>query len=84
MKLQDILNEWVESAKPIMEDKKDNDLTDDEILKKYVVKKNGKWALISKNNGRVLRYFKGEGKPDVDWVDKVLKQIHSFESGRYK
>lgn len=54
-----------------------------EILAKYVVKKNGKWALISKNTGRVIKYYDGEGKPSEEWVDEQMKRIHSWESGRY-
>ncbi len=49
---------------------------------KYVVKKDGKWALISKNTGRVLRYFKGEGKPSQEWVDTALRDIEYFKHNK--
>lgn len=55
----------------------------EDVLKKYVVKKDGKWALISKSTGRVLKYYDGTDKPSVEWVDEQLKRIHSWESGRY-
>lgn len=52
-------------------------------LHKYIVKKDGKWALVSKHTGKVLKYYDGEGYPSEEWLDKQLKRIHSFESGKY-
>lgn len=53
-------------------------------LHKYIRKVNGKYALVSKHDGRVLRYYHGEGYPSEEWLDNALKNIHSWESGRYK
>jgi hypothetical protein len=54
-----------------------------DVLDKYVVKRDGKWALISKHTGKVLKYADGEEKPSIEWVDDQLKRIHSWESGKY-
>jgi hypothetical protein len=51
-----------------------------EVLGEHVEKVNGKWALVSKHTGRVLRYYHGEGRPSKEWVSKMEQQIHSFES----
>lgn len=40
----------------------------------------GKWALVSKHTGRVLRYYHGDGKPSKEWVSKMEKEIHTFEN----
>lgn len=40
----------------------------------------GKWALVSKDTGKPLRYYKGEGKPPQSWVDKQEAQINYFKN----
>ena len=41
----------------------------------------GKWALVSrKNPKKVLQYYHGSGHPSKDWVSKVERRVHSFES----
>lgn len=47
----------------------------DEILKKI----DDKWAIVSKTNGRVLRWFKGEGKPSEEWVKAQEAEINYFK-----
>ncbi len=39
----------------------------------------GKWALVSKKTGKLLRYYKGEGKPSVEWVAQQEKEIQYFK-----
>lgn len=39
----------------------------------------GKWALVSKETGRPLAYYKGEGKPSEDWVQKQEQRIQFFK-----
>jgi hypothetical protein len=56
----------------------------EDVLKKYVVKRDGKWALVSKHDtNKVLKYYDGDEKPSIEWVDDQLKRVHSWESGRY-
>lgn len=52
----------------------------EDALNEHLKKVDGKWALVSKTTGRVLRYYKGEGKPGKEWVSKMEQQIHAFES----
>lgn len=47
----------------------------DEVLKHV----NGKWALVSKKTGKPLRYYKGEGKPSEDWVNKQEKSVQYWK-----
>jgi hypothetical protein len=54
-------------------------ITVNETLKKV----NGRWALVSKSNpDKVLQYYHGDGdkKPSEEWVKKVERRVHSFES----
>lgn len=39
----------------------------------------GKWALLSKKTRRPLAYYRGEGKPSQEWVDKQERRIQSFK-----
>jgi 5'(3')-deoxyribonucleotidase len=48
-----------------------------ETLKKV----HGKWALVSRQNPKkVLQYYHGSGHPSKEWVSKVERRVHSFES----
>jgi hypothetical protein len=51
-------------------------------LYEYLKKVHGKWALVSKNNPKkVLQYYRGgDDKPSDEWVNKVERRVHSFES----
>jgi hypothetical protein len=51
-------------------------------LYEYLKKVHGKWALVSKNNPKkVLQYYRGgDEKPSDEWVNKVERRVHSFES----
>lgn len=46
-----------------------------EILKQV----NGKWALVSKSEGKPLAYYKGEGKPSDEWLAKQERRIQYFK-----
>lgn len=39
----------------------------------------GKWVLLSKKTRRPLAYYRGEGKPSQEWVDKQEQRIQSFK-----
>ena len=39
----------------------------------------GKWALVSKKPGKVLVYYKGEGKPSDEWVADQERRIQYFK-----
>lgn len=41
----------------------------------------GKWALLSKKTRRPLAYYRGEGKPTQEWVDKQERRIQAFKHG---
>jgi 5'(3')-deoxyribonucleotidase len=48
-----------------------------ETLKKV----KGKWALVSRHKPeKVLQYYHGSGHPSKEWVSKVERRVHSFES----
>ena len=48
-----------------------------ETLKKV----RGKWALVSRHKPeKVLQYYHGSGHPSKEWVSKVERRVHSFES----
>lgn len=42
---------------------------------------NGRWALVSKKTQRPLAYYKGEGKPSDEWVQKQEARIQFFKHG---
>ena len=46
-----------------------------EVLKQV----GGKWAIVSKSKGTPLAYYKGEGKPDKEWLDKQEQRIQYFK-----
>lgn len=50
------------------------------LLNEVLQKVNGKWALVSKDTGRPLRYYKGEGKPSAEWVEDQERQIQYFKN----
>jgi hypothetical protein len=55
----------------------------DEDLNETLKKVNGKWALVSKSNPKkVLQYYDGPKgqKPSKEWVRKVERRVHSFET----
>jgi 5'(3')-deoxyribonucleotidase len=53
----------------------------DESLEETLKKVKGKWALVSRRNPKkVLQYYKGSGHPSKEWVSKVERRVHSFES----
>jgi len=70
MKLIDVLNAVTESAA------QQGNRAITETLKKV----DGKWALVSKTTGRPLQYYHGHGRPSDEWVKKVERRIHAFES----
>lgn len=46
-----------------------------EVLKQV----DGRWALVSREGGKVLAYYKGEGKPSDEWVRKQERRIQYFK-----
>lgn len=56
-----------------------NEKEDKKVHYVKYIKDKGKWALVSKYDGKVLRYYDGEGKPTKEWEDKAVGQIHYFE-----
>ena len=51
-----------------------------EFLNETLKKVKGKWALVSKTTGKPLQYYHGDGHPSKEWVAKVERRVHSFES----
>lgn len=39
----------------------------------------GKWAFVSRKSGKVLAYYKGEGKPSDEWVAKQERRVQYFK-----
>jgi hypothetical protein len=48
-------------------------------LLEYLRKIHKRWAIVSKREGRPLVYFKGDGKPSKDWVEKQERRINYFK-----
>lgn len=48
-------------------------------LLEYLRKIHKRWAIVSKREGRPLVYFKGDGKPGKDWVEKQERRINKFK-----
>ena len=46
-----------------------------ENLLEFLRKIHKRWAIVSKKEGRPLVYFKGEGKPSADWVERQERRI---------
>jgi len=51
-----------------------------EFVNETLKKVKGKWALVSKTTGKPLQYYHGSGHPSKEWVAKVERRVHSFES----
>jgi len=52
-----------------------------EKIEETLKKVNGKWALVSRHDPeKVLQYYHGSGHPSKEWVSKVERRVHSFES----
>ena len=45
-----------------------------------LIQKDGRWVLVSKKTRRPLAYYKGEGKPSDEWVQKQERRIQMFKS----
>lgn len=48
-------------------------------LLEYLRKIHKRWAIVSKKEGRPLVYFKGEGKPSADWVERQERRIRKHK-----
>lgn len=46
-----------------------------EMLKKV----DSRWAFVSRKTGRVLAYYKGDGKPSDEWVAKQERRVQYFK-----
>lgn len=46
-----------------------------ENLLEYLRKIRKRWAIVSKGEGKPLVYFKGEGKPSPEWVERQERRI---------
>jgi hypothetical protein len=51
-----------------------------QVLNEVLRQVDGKWALVSPDTGKPLRYYKGEGKPSQEWVDDQERQINYFKN----
>ena len=48
-------------------------------LLEYLRKIHKRWAIVSKREGRPLVYFKGDGRPSKEWVEKQERRINHFK-----
>ncbi len=48
-------------------------------LLEYLRKIHKRWAIVSKREGRPLVYFKGEGKPSPEWVERQERRIRKHK-----
>jgi len=57
----------------------DPDAGNREELEEHLTKVHGRWAIVSKTDGRPLRYWHGEGKPTDEWVKSNEKSIQYWK-----
>jgi hypothetical protein len=50
-----------------------------ENLLEFLRKIHKRWAIVSKREGRPLVYFKGEGKPSPEWVERQERRIKKLK-----
>jgi hypothetical protein len=48
-------------------------------LLEYLRKIHRRWAIVSKRGGKPMVYFKGEGKPSPEWVERQERRINYFK-----
>ena len=48
-------------------------------LLEYLRKIHKRWAIVSKREGRPLVYFKGDGRPSKEWVEKQERRINHLK-----
>ena len=48
-------------------------------LLEYLRKIHKRWAIVSKKEGRPLVYFKGDGRPSKEWVEKQERRINHLK-----
>jgi hypothetical protein len=53
--------------------------TESKNLLEFLRKIHKRWAIVSKREGRPLVYFKGEGKPSPEWVERQERRIKKFK-----
>lgn len=44
-------------------------------ITEFLRKIHKRWAIVSKREGRPLVYYKGDGKPSVEWVERQERRI---------
>jgi hypothetical protein len=49
------------------------------LISEKLKKVKGKWALVSQKTERPLAYYKGNGKPSDEWVQKQESRIQYFK-----
>ncbi len=50
-----------------------------ENLLEFLRKIHKRWAIVSKRGGKPLVYFKGDGKPSEDWVERQERRIRKHK-----
>lgn len=50
-----------------------------EELTEHLTKVHGRWCIVSKTDGRPLRYWHGEGKPSDEWVKSNERSIQYWK-----
>ena len=48
-------------------------------LLEYLRKIHKRWAIVSKRGGRPLVYFKGDGRPSKEWIEKQERRINHLK-----
>lgn len=66
---------WLERNKQTKIGGNVKETLEEEQLLEYLRKIHKRWAIVSKKEGRPLVYFKGEGKPSADWVERQERRI---------
>ena len=73
--------QWLKQLKlkQVADGKEYNEEEEASNLLEYLRKIHKRWAIVSKREGRPLVYFKGDGRPSKEWVEKQERRINHLK-----
>jgi hypothetical protein len=77
-RIKQIFDQRLSSMQEHIEEQLNEDVEAENLLE-FLRKIRKRWAIVSKREGRPLVYFKGEGKPSPEWVDRQERRIRKHK-----